>query len=136
MGRDVRRMNLARSWWALGVVIVLAALVVCLMPGHELPRAFEMHDKVQHIIGHALMAMYFAGLVPRRRWWKIFVFLLVFGVCVEFAQYYMQVGRNGDPRDVLGNCIGALLGLLVARLGLDRWPDFMAGLLGRRRAVE
>jgi VanZ family protein len=129
-------MSLTRVWWGLGVVIVLAALVVCLVPGHELPREFEMNDKVAHIAGHGLMAIYFAGLVARGRWWKIFVFLLLFGVCVEFAQYYMHVGRNGDPRDVLGNCLGALVGLLLARLGLERWPLIMAGLLGQRRAAE
>jgi VanZ family protein len=124
-------MNLTRVWWSLGSVIVLAALVICLLPGHDLP---DVNDKVSHVIGHALLAVYFAGLVPRVRWWKVFVFLLVFGVCVEFAQHHMHLGRHGDPRDVLGNCTGALLGLLAARLGLDRWPEFMAGLLGRRAA--
>ena len=129
-------MTLTKFWWGFGVVIVLTALVVCLLPGHELPNAFEMNDKVAHVIGHALMAMYFAGLVPRSRWWKIFAFLLLFGICVEFAQYYMQVGRNGDARDVIGNGVGALLGLLVARLGFERWPLAAAGLLGQRRATE
>ena len=129
-------MTLTKFWWGFGVVIVLTALVVCLLPGHELPNAFEMNDKVAHVIGHALMAMYFAGLVPRSRWWKIFVFLLLFGICVEFAQYYMQVGRNGDARDVIGNGVGALLGLLVARLGFERWPLAAAWLLGQRRATE
>ena len=127
-------MNLTRVWWGLGVIIVLAALVVCLVPGHEMPRSFEVNDKVAHVMGHALMAIYFAGLLPRSRWWKIFVFLLAFGIFVEFAQYYMQVGRQGDARDVLGNGVGALLGLLAARLGLERWPLIAAGVL--RRAAE
>lgn len=126
----------AKFWWGLGGVIVLAALVVCLVPGQELPREFDFNDKVAHVIGHALMAAYFAGLVPRGRWWKIFVFLLVFGVGVELAQYYMDVGRDGDPRDVIGNNVGALLGLLAARLGLERWPQAAAWLLGQRRAAE
>src|SRR5262245_29445903 len=123
-------MNLTRFWWGFGVVIVLAALVVCLVPGNELPSALEMNDKVGHMVGHGLMAIYFAGLVARRRWWKILVFLLLFGVFVEFAQYYMHVGRNGDPRDVLANFIGALLGLAAAWLGLARWPLAAAWLLG------
>ena len=71
--------------------------------------------------------VYFTGLVPRRGWWKIFVFLLLLGVAIEFAQYYMHAGRDGDPRDVVANCAGAALGLLLARLGLARWPGLGTG---------
>ena len=70
------------------------------------------------------------------RWWKIFVFLLMFGIVVEIAQYYMNVGRNGDPRDVVANSVGALLGLLFAWMGLARWPLFAAWVFGQRRAAE
>lgn len=128
-------MNLTRWWWGLGVVIVFAAAVVCLIPMREFPGEWRLNDKVAHIIGHALMAIYFAGIVPRSRWWKIFLFLLLFGVCVELAQYHMKLGRNGDARDVLGNCLGALIGLLMARLGLERWPQLAALILGQRRAA-
>jgi VanZ family protein len=125
-------MTLTKFWWGFGVVIVLAALVVCLVPGHELPGAFEMNDKVAHVIGHALMAMYFAGLVPRSRWWKIFVFLLLLGGAIELAQYSMQVGREGDVRDLVANSCGAVLGLVLGWLGLARWPQWADRLLGRR----
>jgi VanZ family protein len=127
-------MNLTRLWWGLGCVIVLAAIVVCLMPGQELPGVFELNDKVSHMAGHGVLALYFSGLVPRRRWWKIFVFLLLLGAAIEFAQYYMGWGRDGDPRDVVANSAGALLGLALARLGLSRWPEVGAWLLGQRPA--
>ena len=93
---------------------------------------FELNDKVSHLVGHGSLALYFAGLVPRRGWWKIFVFLLLFGIAIEFAQYYMHAGRDGDPRDVIANSLGAAFGLLLARCGLARWPEFAAWLLGRR----
>lgn len=125
-----------KVWWSLGVLIVLAALTVCLLPGKELPHAFELNDKAGHLLGHGLMAVYFAGLVPQRRWWKVFVFLLVFGIVVETAQHYMNLGRQGDVRDVIANSVGALLGLLLARLGLARWPMVGAWMLGQRRATE
>jgi glycopeptide antibiotics resistance protein len=125
-------MNLQRVWWALGALIVAAALVVCLMPMNEVVAPFEWNDKTSHLVGHGLLAIYFAGLLPRRAWWKIFVFLLVFGIAIEFAQHFMHMGREGDPRDVLANSTGAALGLLAARLGLSRWPDLGAWLLGRR----
>ena len=78
-------MNLPRVWWIVGVILVLIALVVCLVPGREIPGAFEFNDKVSHLAGHGLLAVYFSALVPRRRWWKIFVFLLLFGAAVEVA---------------------------------------------------
>jgi glycopeptide antibiotics resistance protein len=125
-------MNLQRVWWSLGALIVGAALVVCLMPMNEVVAPFEWNDKTSHLVGHGLLAVYFAGLLPRRGWWKIFVFLLLFGVAIEFAQHFMHMGREGDPRDVAANSAGAALGLLAARLGLSRWPDLAAWLLGRR----
>ena len=126
-------MTLHRVWWALGGAIVLAAIVVCLVPGRELPESFEWNDKTSHLVGHGLLALYFSGLVVRRSWWKIFVFLLALGVAIEFAQYFMNVGREGDPRDVVANSAGALLGLALGGLGAARWPELAAWLLGRRR---
>ena len=61
-------MNLTRVWWALGVLLVAAAVVVCLIPSAEIPAEFELSDKVSHLIGHGTPALYFAGLVPRKSW--------------------------------------------------------------------
>lgn len=121
-----------RFWWALGVVLVIAALVVCLMPMPSVPQAFDFNDKVWHILGHTALAVYFTGLVERRRWWKILVGLLVFGIFVELAQHYMNMGRQGDIRDVLGNIAGDLLGLLLGYLGLSRWPQWLARIFTGR----
>lgn len=129
-------MNLRRFWWGLGWVLVLAAVVVCLVPGTEVPGAFEMNDKLGHLVGHGALALYFTGLVPWPRWWKIFLFLLLLGIAIEFAQYHMHVGRDGDPRDVLANAVGAGLGLVLGKLGLSRWPEWADRLLGRRRVAE
>jgi VanZ family protein len=126
-------MTLQKVWWALGGAIVLAAIVVCLVPGRELPASFEWNDKTSHLVGHGLLALYFSGLVARRSWWKILVFLLALGVAIEFAQYFMNVGREGDPRDVVANSAGALLGLALGWMGAARWPEGAAWLLGRHR---
>ena len=124
-------MNLTRFLWAFGFVLVVAAAYFCLAPNPEIPSSFELNDKISHLVGHGTLALYFAGLVPRRSWWKIFGFLLLFGTAIEFAQYFMDVGRDGDPRDELANSVGALFGLLLARLGLCRWPEIPARLLGQ-----
>jgi VanZ family protein len=125
-------MTLMRVWWALAVVLVLAAMYVCLMPMPPIPKGFDLGDKAWHILGHTGLAVYFTGLVERRGWWKIFVFLLAFGISVEFAQHHMNMGRQGDWRDAVGNAVGDLLGLLLGWLGLSRWTQWAARMSGRR----
>lgn len=129
-------MTLTRFWWVLGFLFVGLAVWICLVPGQDLPGAFELNDKVGHAGGHALLALYFTGLVPRRGWWKIFALLLLLGMGIEFAQYHMHAGREGDPRDVLANSTGSLIGLLLGFLGISRWPAWAAWLLGRRPAFD
>jgi glycopeptide antibiotics resistance protein len=125
-------MNLQRMWWVLGIVLVVAAVFVCLVPIPKMPETVDWGDKAFHMLGHGLLALYFAGLMPRNRWWKLFVFLLVLGTAIELAQHFMALGRQGDPRDLIANAFGAALGLTAARLGLSRWPELAAWLLGRR----
>jgi VanZ family protein len=128
--------TLTRVWWGLGAVFVGLAVYICLVPGPELPEAFHFNDKLSHLVGHGALAAYFTGLVARRSWWKIFIALLMFGVAIEFIQYFMHAGRHGDPRDVLANSCGALLGLTLGWIGLSRWTAWAASLLGQRRAVS
>jgi VanZ family protein len=121
-----------KFWWGLGVLLVIVAIYYCLVPNEEIPRAFDLNDKLNHVLGHGLLAIYFAGLVARRSWWKVFALLLALGVGIEFAQHYMGLGRQGDVRDVLANCTGAALGLLLAGLGLWRWTHWAGWVLGQR----
>jgi VanZ family protein len=121
-----------KFWWGLGLLLVGTAVYFCLVPMQELPGAFDLNDKVNHVLGHAVMALYFSGLVARRSWWKIFVFLLLLGVAIEFAQHYMHLGRQGDARDVVANSLGAGVGLLLGFLGLARWPQWAGRLVGQK----
>jgi VanZ family protein len=134
--REVCWMNGARVLWALGWVLVGAAVIVCLLPARAEPEIFHEKDKIGHLAGHCMLTLYFAGLVARRSWWKIVVLLSLFGGAIEIAQYLMDVGRVADVRDVVANFAGALIGLLLARLGLERWPEFAARLLGQRRPAQ
>jgi VanZ family protein len=129
-------MNLGRIEWGIGIFLLLAATVVCLIPFREVPTAFELNDKIAHMVGHGALAAYFTGLVPRRRWWKIFVLLMLFGMAIEVAQHYMQWGRNGDPRDLVANVIGVSAGLLAGLLGVSRWPELLAWIVRGRGAIQ
>jgi VanZ family protein len=128
--------TLTRLWWRLGFGFVALAVLVCLVPSEELPKAFEFNDKLSHMAGYAALAAYFTGLVARSSWWKILVALLLLGIAIELAQSMMHAGRVGDPRDVLANSCGMLLGLALGWLGLSRWTAWAAWLLGNRPAVS
>jgi VanZ family protein len=125
---------MTKLWWGLGVLLVAVAVFYCLVPTRQIPSAFDFSDKLNHVLGHAALAVYFTGLVPRRAWWKIFVFLLSLGIGIEFAQHYMHFGRHGDWRDVVANASGAMLGLLLGMAGLSRWTQWAARLIGPRAA--
>jgi VanZ family protein len=126
-------MNLQRVCWILGFVLVGFVVIVCLLPGDKLPGT-PFNDKFNHFIAHFALAAWFAGLMARRRWWKIFAGLLLLGIGIEIAQDLMHEGREADARDVLANSIGAIAGLVAAWFGLARWPELVAWLLGRRAA--
>jgi VanZ family protein len=126
-------MSLQRLWWILGFVFVGIVVVVCLLPGDKLPGT-PLGDKLNHFVAHFLLAAWFAGLTQRRRWWAIFAGLLLLGVGIEIAQGLMHEGRDSDLRDVVANSVGAAAGLMASSLGLARWPELAAWLLGRRTA--
>jgi len=126
-------MTLNRVWWIVGFMLVGVVLFVCLLPGRDLPSTL-LNDKANHFIAHFVMAAWFAGLVPRRAWWKVFVGLAALGISIEIAQGLMHEGREADPLDVVANCTGALAALGASRLGLSRWPDLAAWALGRKAA--
>jgi VanZ family protein len=125
---------LHRFWWGLGMVLVALAIFVCLVPMQEMPQTIDWNDKLSHVIGHAALALYFAGLVARRNWWKLVLWLFALGLAIELAQTALPTGRHGSAKDVVANVAGTGLGLVLACLGLARWPQWAAWLLGRRTA--
>ncbi len=125
-------MTLERVLWAVGVLLVLLVIVVCLVPQVDLPDA-PLNDKWHHLIAYAALSGYFAGLLPRRHWWRLFLCLLALGISIEFAQSTMGLGRHGDVRDVAANALGVMSGLIAARFGVARWPEIPRQILNARR---
>jgi glycopeptide antibiotics resistance protein len=67
--------------------------------------------------GNVLMflpiGLFFLLLVGRRRWWLAMLFGVLLTIGIESAQLFLP-GRVTDPRDIVANSAGALLGVLVA----------------------
>ncbi len=123
-----------RLWLTIGWAMVVAAFIVCLVPGHDLPST-GMSDKSEHFICYATLMLWFAGLYPRSRYLAIAGLLLLMGVVIEFAQGAMHLGRSADVLDVVANGIGIVIGLALAFAGLGNWMRWIDGWLSRRTAV-
>jgi VanZ family protein len=129
-------MILQRVLKVVGWLLVTVVLVLCLAPMQKLPDAPQaLSDKGYHLLAYALLAVWFAGLVPRQRWLRAALWLFLMGVGVEAAQHFMPYGREAELLDAVANVLGILTGFAVARLGLERWPLWLATLFGRRTAT-
>ncbi|MCU0758680.1 MAG: VanZ family protein [Steroidobacteraceae bacterium] len=109
-----------RLWLALGAVMVAVMLYVCLIPDVPGPK-FEGVDKIEHVLAWLVVSAWFASLVERRGFVRLAIALVVLGVGIEFAQAFMDIGRQGDWRDVVANSLGVAGGMLSVALGGDSW---------------
>lgn len=109
-------------WLGLGWLFVVAAIVVSLVPGQELPNT-HMGDKYEHSIAYALLTLWFTGIYPRTSYWKLAIAMLAMGVAIEIAQGAMPFGRQMDIRDVGANALGIVIGLMLALVGVGGWAQ-------------
>jgi VanZ family protein len=119
-----------RLWFSVGLAIALATAVVCLMPGRNLPHV-GISDKLKHLIAFAMLAFWFGSILVRRDLFWLVLALLAFGGLIELAQEFMRLGRDGDPRDLLADAVGVLVGLLLAMTPLGQWARWIERPLRR-----
>lgn len=113
-------------WVVVGLGLVAIVVLGSLVPARDLPpMPFNGFDKVQHLLGYAVLSSYAVMLFARLRIQAACAIgLVVLGVGLEFAQAAMTSSRQADPADALFNSLGVLAGLLLAATPL-------AGLLQR-----
>jgi VanZ family protein len=129
-GSDLLRIALfsrrARHMWGLLLALLLGFVLYSALSPH--PRGPSLGwDKANHVSAFAALA--FCGLLalrerPRHLLW-IAVGLFAVGAGIEFAQAHVP-GRSADPRDLIANAVGILLGLLAG--------SHLARSLDRRRS--
>ncbi len=119
-----------RFWLAAGWSLIVLATIASLLPTQNLP-SIGTGDKVQHMAGYALMALWFSGIYPRSRYALIGIFLFVLGLAIEGAQGAMALGRQADLYDMVANASGIAAGLLAALLGLGGWAQRVEALVLR-----
>jgi VanZ family protein len=101
----------------LAFAMVTAILLFAGLRAQPIPELFVEEDKLHHWIGFLVFAFSCRLAFPsvKLRW--IALGCLLTGVLIELAQGLMPL-RTASPYDMLANCIGVLMGLLVARYWL------------------
>ncbi|HEY7639133.1 MAG TPA: hypothetical protein VH814_05380 [Steroidobacteraceae bacterium] len=110
-----------RLWLVSGWLLIVGAVIANLVPQHDLPNMGGISDKVEHMVGYGVLALWFAGIYPRARYPMIGVGLLLMGIVIEGLQGAMHLGRQADIHDVYANTIGILCGLTLALVWLGGW---------------
>lgn len=120
-----------RVWLVSGWILVVTATIASIVPSNELPKFGGVSDKLEHIVGYGVLALWFAGIYPKIRYPMIGVALLVMGIVIEGLQGAMHVGRQADLRDVYANSIGIICGLVLALAWLGGWAQRVEALAKR-----
>jgi VanZ family protein len=109
-----------RLWLAMSAVLVAVTVYASLETGVSLPVPSGF-DKVEHFTAYCGLAVWFTGLYPRSRYWKVVLGLLALGIGLEIAQGVMRLGRSADVFDVVANAAGVGIGLLLAYRLTGSW---------------
>ncbi|MEO5921454.1 MAG: VanZ family protein [Pseudolysinimonas sp.] len=65
------------------------------------------------------VGLFFVLLLGRRRWWLAIGLGILLTCAIEFVQMFLP-DRVSDPRDIVANSVGALVGVVIALV--VTWP--------------
>ncbi|MBI4931233.1 MAG: VanZ family protein [Bacteroidetes bacterium] len=116
-------MNSFLKYNLLSLLWAILILVLCLMPGKDLPSLtiFE-YDKIVHFLIYLLLAimMYYGWRkqnsflsLHKNTLIKILLITTIYGFAVEIMQELFTADRHFDIFDALANSVGAVAGSLL-----------------------
>lgn len=99
-------------WLGLWALMIVSVTIGSLLPSAALPGlAFPAADKLQHLLGYAVLSSYAAMLFADRRAQRRAAWCLVLlGLAIESAQGVLTVTRSADVLDLFANLAGVALG--------------------------
>jgi VanZ family protein len=123
-----------RRWWlSVGVLLVLAITVVCLLPSRDLPK-LNLWDKAEHAIAFGALAFWFGSIVVRPDLPWVGIAVVAFGGLIELAQGALGGGRDAEWGDVAADAVGVALGLALALTPLGRWASWFEAQVAKVRS--
>jgi len=122
-----------RLWLSLGMFMVLAITVVCLLPSKDLP-ALGVSDKIEHAVAFGALAFWFGSIVVRVDLPWVGMAVVVFGGLIELAQGALGGGRDAEWGDLAADAVGAALGIALVMTPLGRWAHWLEAQVQKDRS--
>ena len=96
------------AWWTMIALVIVGSLLPALL----LPDLPAGSDKVEHLLGYAILsAMAVQLFATRRALLAAAIGLVLLGVGIEVAQDALTTTRQMDAWDALANTCGVVLGM-------------------------
>lgn len=109
----------------LAIAWTIIMLIGCLTPHDEIPSELTAwNDKSLHILIFAPFTMLW--MLTGLRMGYALVAGLLFGILIEILQYALPINRSADWKDVVADCIGTVLGVVLAIVWQRLFPDSIA----------
>ena len=103
-------------WLSIWLAMIVAVAVGSLMSAQDLPPLFPQADKLEHLLGYAVLGGWGALLFSRRRSLiGIAIGLVGYGIAIEIAQALFTTGRQAEFLDAAADAAGVALGLVLVR---------------------
>ena len=97
-----------RQFRLLFVVALIAIYVLALLPQAQAPQ-FHWSDKANHVFAFVVLG-FLLRLGFRISYWQSLLWLIAYGVFVEFSQYFTP-DRSAELADIGADIIGSFTGL-------------------------
>lgn len=116
----MRDLSYPALWLTGGALLVVLVIVLSLMSSPQGVVPPSLQDKSGHLIAYFTLMTWFAGIWRRPSHWVLLLAFIALGAALEWLQGFLPL-RVSDPLDMLANSAGAIVALVLARAGLDRW---------------
>ena len=108
-----------KIWRSIAWLIIIAIIVLSLIPSPEEITPFSASDKLMHALAYAVCMLWFGLCFKRKKLFIIGAGLILLGIALEIVQG--QTGyRTMSFYDIIADCIGVLIGLLLSFSPLSR----------------
>jgi len=105
-------------WRAAGRALILASIAVALLPAPPGMGRIAFGDKITHAAAFAFLMLWYAQIYAGRGdRWRCASGLAALGLTIELLQSLVPY-RSADVWDLVADCAGVGLGLLLAQTGL------------------
>jgi VanZ family protein len=107
------------AWWTMIALVIVGSLLPALL----LPNLPPGSDKIEHLLGYAILSASAVQLFAGKRAVALAAIgLVLLGVGIEVAQDALTTTREMDAKDALANTLGVILGMASAMTPMrDAW---------------